>query len=242
MRKSARRKVVVATGAVAALGFAAAIALKAPDEPKLLSLARRVPTDWCNADVEVRSAEEAICIDIPPMVRHGAAPIWEHHTGNARIEQRSLVECPHGTHTEVSTSPDGRLILCLDHGGGNEDGMLRCVRTGKILRLAVMGDVYHYPVDWMPDSRRWLSLGTVPKGFVTVYDAGSPAKPVEFAFPNFKSAVWGTFVARTSSRLVCSQTCKTHRWTILSNLRNTELVRDWYRSEPMSRGRQAVER
>jgi len=203
-RKMPRRLLVILLAVLAAAGVAIVLFERLTAEPDPLTVAKRVPTGVCDAaSAQLLSNGDVACHDAPWVVAPGSSPTWTRVAcASGMSVTRDLTECPPGTHTEVAISPDGEWVLCLDCGGDDRQGTLRRVHSGRTARWPIRGDVYHYDILWMPDSRHWTSFGTVPDGAITVYDVDRPSLITRVPFPMSARAVSGNFIPCADGRLL----------------------------------------
>ncbi len=189
---------------VTAAGFA--LHFSQPDH-LLLSVAKRVVGADCSQDACRAITEcKVVSVDQPDWINAHNVPEWRlSNTKTGHVDIRSLPNCPYGTHTGIDTSPDGSKVLCYSSSPNDRPASLVDMQTGRFSLWTPSDDVYHYPVLWMPDSRRWLSLATVPQGFVTVYHAETPNAPDRIPFPEFRSAVWKDFEVAGQDRLYVTE-------------------------------------
>jgi len=189
---------------VAILVLAAGITLQLwKTDRSLLSVAKRVAGMDCGEEgCKLVSANQYVWTDMPDYVNAGRIPIWNRcDLATGRIKTLKLTVCPRGSHVGIDTSPDGRRILCYSTASSRQAAALVNADTGRRSPWMPLGDVYHYPIIWMPDSTRWLSLGTVPSGYIAVYNADKPNNPTRTPFPEFRKAVWMDFEVARQDRL-----------------------------------------
>ncbi len=137
------------------------------------------------------SDHEYLSVDLSDYIDAAHSPVitrWDLITGSTR--SFIVKQCPHGTHTTILSSPDGRWAL---YWGLEGDIMAVNLQTGRRLSWPSPGDTYHFSNCWLADSRRWLQATTLPD-YVTIYNLDMPTRSQRLSFPHAKTARWQEFM------------------------------------------------